>query len=119
MPAKTQRQVNPLLPISSCGYEGSVHLVGEKGALNVVTGAFKIYSTFSSTWQLITGDYSVYIYYKPGNEIKTFDESTGNMTATALNRGMMAIWGFGGLALGAVLGIVVTNLVKRKKKVEA
>ena len=100
------------------GYEGFVHLIGEKGAVNVVSAAFKNYSTFSTVWQNITGDYSMYIFSKLSNDIKTFDESAGNMTASAVGGGMIAIWGFGGLALGAVLGVLGTILVKKKKKTE-
>ena len=103
------------------GYEGNVHLFREKGAVNVVSGAFKNYSSLSRTWQNITGDYTMYIFSKLSNDVKTYDESAGNMTATAMNSGMIAIWGFGGLALGAVLGIVGTVLVnknKRKKETE-
>ena len=100
------------------GYEGFVHLIGEKGAVNVVSAAFKNYSTFSTVWQNITGDYSMYIFSKLSNDITTFDESAGNMTASAVGGGMIAIWGFGGLALGAVLGVLGTILVKKKKKTE-
>ena len=97
-------------------YEGNVHLIGEKGAVNVVSNAFKQYSTFSTVWQNITGDYSKYIFSKLSNDIKTYDESAGNMTASSFNSGMIAIFGFGGLILGGALGAVITILVKRKKK---
>ena len=97
------------------GYDGFVHLIGEKGAVNVVSGAFKNYSTFSQTWQTITGDYTQYIFMKLSNDVKTYDEASGNMTATAMNTGTVAVFGFGGLAIGAVLGAVVTALVKKKK----
>ena len=60
----------------------------------------------------------MYIFSKLSNDIKTYDESAGNMTASAVGGGMIAIWGFGGLALGAVLGVLGTILVKRKKKTE-
>ena len=98
------------------GYEGVVHLIGEKGAVNVVSGAFKDYSTFSTVWQNITGDYSMYIFSKLSNDVKTYDESAGNMTASSVNNGMIALWGFGGLALGTVLGVVFTILIKKNKK---
>ena len=55
------------------GYEGVVHLIGEKGAVNVVSAAFKDYSTFSTVWQNITGDYSMYIFSKLSNDVKTYD----------------------------------------------
>ena len=98
------------------GYEGNVHLIGEKGAVNVVSAAFKNYSTFSTVWQNLQGDYSKYIFLKLSNEIKTYDESAGNMTASSINGGMIALIGFGGLALGAVLGVVFTILIKKNKK---
>ena len=101
------------------GYEGAVHLFGEKGAVNVVSGAFKNYSTFSQTWQNIAGDYTMYIFMKLSKDVKTYDESAGNMTATAMSRGKLAIFGVGGLALGAALGAAVTVLVRKKKMTEA
>ena len=101
------------------GYEGGVHIIGEKGAVNVVSSAFKNYSTFSQTWQSIAGDYTMYVFYKLSNDVKTYDESAGNMKASAISSGKYAIFGFGGLALGAVLGAVVTVLVRKKKMTEA
>ena len=101
------------------GYDGFVHLIGEKGAVNVVSGAFKNYSTFSQTWQTIAGDYTQYIFMKLSNDVKTYDEAAGNMTATTMSTGKVAIFGIGGLAIGAVLGAVVTSLVKKKKKAQA
>lgn len=98
------------------GYEGSVHLIGEKGAVNVASPAFKNYSTFSAVWQTIGGDDTKYIFCKCSNISKTYDESTGNMTASSVNNGLIALWGFGGLALGAVLGVVFTILIKKNKK---
>ena len=101
------------------GYDGSVNLIGENGAVNIVSGAFRNYSSISTIWQYITADYSKFIFYKHSKDVKTYDESAGNMTASAVGGGMIAIWGFGGLALGAVLGIVGTILVKKRKKPEA
>ena len=101
------------------GYDGSVNLIGENGAVNIVSGAFRNYSSVSTIWQYITADYSKYIFYKHSKDVKTYDESAGNMTASAVGGGMIAIWGFGGLAIGAVLGIVGTILVKKRKKPEA
>ena len=98
------------------GYDGNVHLIGEKGAVNVVSGAFKNYSTFSTVWQSIAGDYSKYIFSKLSNDVKTYDESAGNMTASALGGGTVAIIGFGCLALGAALGAVCAVLINKKKK---
>lgn len=101
------------------GCDGGVHLIGEKGAVNVVSGAFNIYSTASQAWQTIAGDYTMYVFFKLSNDVKTYDEASGNMTASSFNGGMAALFGFGGAALGAVLGVVVTGLVKKKKKAEA
>ena len=98
------------------GYEGSVHLIGEKGAVNVASPAFKNYSTFSAVWQTIGGDDTKYIFCKCSNISKTYDESAGNMTASSVNNGLIALWGFGGLALGAVLGVAFTILIKKNKK---
>ena len=99
------------------GYEGFVHLIGEKGAVNVVSAAFKNYSTFSTVWQNITGDYNtLYVFSKLSNDVKTYDESAGNMTASALGDGMWAIFGFGGLVIGGALGAVIAVLINKKKK---
>ncbi len=98
------------------GYEGVVHLIGEKGAINVVSPAFKDYSTFSTVWQNITGDYTKFIFCKLSNDTKTYDEAAGNMTATAMSGGMIAIIGLGGLALGAALGAIVAAMVSKNKK---
>ena len=101
------------------GYEGSIHIIGEKGALNVASGAFRLYSTFSQTWQSITGDNTKYIFYKISNDVKTYDEASGNMTASSFSAGKAAIFGLGGAAVGAILGVVVTVLVKKKKKADS
>ena len=98
------------------GYEGVVHLIGEKGAVNVVSAAFKDYSTFSTVWQNITGDYSMYIFSKLSNDVKTYDESAGNMTATAMSGGTVAVIGFGALILGGALGAAIAVLVNKNKK---
>ena len=98
------------------GYEGSVHLIGEKGAVNVVSSAFKNYSTYSAVWQIISGDYSKYIFAKLSNDVKTYDEAAGNMTASSLSGGTIAIISVGCLAAGIALGAVVTVLINKKKK---
>ena len=95
------------------GYTKALHIVGEKGALNLAGSAFRRYSKTELFDSL--QDKMVYVFYTLSNDVKTYDESAGNMTATALSGGMIAIIGFGGLALGAVLGAVVTVLVKKKK----
>ncbi len=98
------------------GYDGFVNLIGENGAVNIVSGAFRNYSSVSTIWQYITADYSKYIFYKHSKDVKTYDESAGNMTASAVGGGMIAIWGFGGLALGAVLGAVIAIMINKNKK---
>ena len=100
-------------PIS---FTRSVHLFGEKGAVNLVSGAFKNYSTFSSTWQNLTDEYTMYIFIKESFDSKTYDESAGNMTASSFNNGMIAIIGLGGLVIGGALGAVITVLIKKNKK---
>ena len=101
------------------GYEGSLHIIGEKGAVNVVSGVFKNYSTFSQTWQTVAGDYTRYVFYKLSSDVKTYDEASGNMTASAFSGGTAALFGFGGAAVGAILGALVTVLVKKKKKADS
>ncbi len=98
------------------GYAGNVHLIGEKGAVNVVSKAFKDYSSFSTIWQNLTGDYTKYIFSRVSNNVKTYDEAAGNMTASAMNSGTVAIIGFGSLILGGALGAVIAVLVNKKKK---
>ena len=58
----------------------------------------------------------MYIFSKLSNDVKTYDESAGNMTATAMSGGMIALIGFGGLILGGALGAVITVLINKKKK---
>ena len=97
-------------------YSNSVHMIGEKGAVNVVSGSFKNYSTWSQTWQNITGDNENYIHFNVSDDVKTFDESEGNMKATAMSGGTIAIVGFGSLAVGIALGAVITVLVNKKTR---
>ena len=100
------------------GYDGNIHLFGEKGAVNTVGSAFKEYTGASKFYQSFTNRYKVYVFCKLSADIKSYDESAGNMTASAIGTGTWAIFGFGGLALGAVLGAVITVLVKKGKKKE-
>lgn len=96
---------------------GCIHLFGEQGALDLASDAFMHYSSGSVVWQaVVTGTYHAFVFYQESIMRKTYDESAGNMTATTMSSGTMAIFGFGGVALGAVLGAVVTNAVKKKKK---
>ena len=67
----------------------------------------------------ITGDIKSYLFFKLSDLPKTYDESAGNMTATAMSDGMSAAIGFGCLVLGGVFGAVITVIVKRKKENKA
>ena len=98
------------------GYNGRVHLFGEKGAVNVVSGAFKNYSSLSRAYQDNKGEYTMYIFTKLSKETKTYDEASGNMTASAISGSKAALFGIGGLAIGAILGAVCTLLVNKSKK---
>jgi phosphotransferase system glucose/maltose/N-acetylglucosamine-specific IIC component len=100
------------------GLEGNVHLIGEEGAINIASGSFRNYSTFQRTRNLLS-DKTLYMFYGISDTPKTYDESSGNMTATDLNSGTAALFGFGGMAIGAVLGAVLANMLRRKKESEA
>ena len=105
------------------GMDGNIHTLGEKGAENLTNADYmnysKLYSGYKSIKDKVFGESKAYVFFKLSDISKTYDESAGNMTATAMNGGMIAIWLFGGLALGAVLGIAGTILVKKRKKTEA
>ena len=107
---------------SPADMSGSIHLIGENGATNLAKEEYrnysKLYSAYNSVKNIFTDQCKAYVFYKLSDISKTYDESAGNMTASAVGGGMIAIWGFGGLALGAVLGVLGTILVKRKKKTE-
>ena len=99
------------------GFDTNIHLFGEKGAVNIVGNAFKLYSAGSVLWQSVTGDYSVYVFcMRSDDDVKTYDESAGNMTASSFNTGAIAIFGFGGLILGGALGAVIAVLIYKNKK---
>lgn len=100
------------------GLTGNVHLIGEKGAINVASGSFRNYKTFQKTINLIS-DKTLYMFYSISDTPKTYDESSGNMTATDLNSGTAALFGFGGMAIGAVLGAVLSFMLRKKKESEA
>ena len=122
--SKNSKAGRPLTPdfviqessMAPSGYDGFVHLIGEKGAVNIISPAFKQYSTFSETWQTVTGNKSKYIFCKHSSDIKTYDQSAGNMTASTFGSGMTAVWGFGGLALGMIIGAVGAVLINKNKK---
>ena len=129
--SKNSMAGNPVLPefdiaenISApVGMNGSVHLLGEKGAVNLsdkeTMNYSKMYSAYRSLKDKITGDIKSYLFFKLSDLPKTYDESAGNMTATAMSDGMSAAIGFGCLVLGGVLGSVITVIVKRKKENKA
>ena len=108
---------------SPADMSGSIHMIGENGATNLAKEEYrnysKLYSAYNTVKNIFTDQCKAYVFYKLSDISKTYDESAGNMTATAMNGGMIAIWSFGGLALGAVLGIAGTILVKKRKKTEA
>ena len=97
-------------------YNGNIHLIGEKGAVNLAGSAYKNYSTFSTTIQFLSGSNKCYLFYKLSNDVKTYDESAGNMTASAIGSGMVAVWGFGGLIIGGALGAVIAIMINKNKK---
>jgi phosphotransferase system glucose/maltose/N-acetylglucosamine-specific IIC component len=59
------------------------------------------------------------MFYGVSDTPKTYDESSGNMTATDLNSGTAALFGFGGMGIGAVLGAVLATMLRKKKESEA
>ena len=76
----------------------------------------KLYSGYKSVKDKIFGESKAYVFFKLSNIAKTYDESAGNMTASTIGSGNTALWGFGGLALGAVLGIIGTVLINKNRK---
>ncbi len=106
------------------GMDGNIHTLGEKGAENLCNADYmnysKLYSGYKSVKDKFFGESKAYVFFKLSDIAKTYDESAGNMTASAIGGGMIALWGFGGLTLGAVLGAIIAVLVnKKKKKTEA
>ncbi len=100
------------------GLAGNVHIIGEMGAVNIASGSFRNYSTFTKTINLL-GDKELYMFYGISDTPKTYDESAGNMTASAFNSGTSALFGFGGIAIGAVLGAALAVMLRKKKETEA
>ncbi|MBQ7499415.1 MAG: hypothetical protein IJT91_00810 [Clostridia bacterium] len=125
--SKNSMAGNPLTPDfkyntqseSPADMSGSIHMIGETGALNLAKEEYRNYSDLTSAYNSIknifTDQCKAYVFFKLSNTPKTYDESAGNMTASAFNGGMAAIFGFGGAAVGAILGVVVTVFVKKKK----
>ena len=102
------------------GMDGNIHTLGEKGAENLTNADYmnysKLYSGYKSVKDKFFGESKAYVFFKLSDIAKTYDESAGNMTASAIGGGMIALWGFGGLTLGAVLGAVIAVAVSKKKK---
>ncbi len=101
---------------ASKNYEVCIHLFGENGALNVAGNVFRLYSAVDQVKQATKSRNAVYVFCKYDRNVKTYDESAGNMRASAFNSGTFAIWGLGGLAIGAVLGAVVAVLITKNRK---
>ena len=108
-------------------YMDEISIIGELGAVNLASKAFKEYSAISKTWQNITSDYSVYVFYKTDNTAfpagENVDENTAKTAdgsaAQPFNAGTAVIFGCIGLVLGGALGAVIAVLiVKNKKKKE-
>ena len=102
-------------------YENAITIIGELGAVNLASSAFRNYSALSQTWQSITSDYSVYVFYKTDNTVLPAGEPDaekpgGKETASAFNAGTAAIFGFGGLIIGGALGAVIAVMINKNKK---
>ena len=105
-------------------YMDEISIIGELGAVNLASKAFKEYSAISKTWQNITSDYSVYVFYKtdntafPAGEPEEGDapKSGAAETASTINAGTAVIFVCIGLVFGGALGAVITLLVNRSKK---
>lgn len=99
---------------------GNVHIIGEKGAANLTDANLmnysKLYSGYKSVKDKLFGESKAYMFFKLSDIAKTYDESAGNMTASSMGSGLFAIFGFGGLALGAALGAAVAVLIYKNKK---
>ena len=108
---------------ASNGMDGNIHMFGERGAANLCDSALmnysRLYSAYNSIKESLFDSGKAYVFFKLSKDVKTYDESAGNMTASAFNGGTAALFGFGGAAVGAILGVVVTTLVKKKKKAES
>ena len=102
------------------GIDGSIHTLGEKGAENLCNADYmnysKLYSGYKTVKDKLFGESKAYVFFKLSSISKTYDESAGNMTASALGDGMWAIFGFGGLILGGALGAAIAVLVNKNKK---
>ena len=106
------------------GYENEISIIGELGAVNLASKAFKEYSAISKTWQNITSDYSVYVFYKtdntafPAGEPEEGDapKSGAAETASTINSGTAVIFVCIGLVIGGALGAVIAVIIYKNKK---
>ena len=106
------------------GYKNEISIIGELGAVNLASSAFRDYSTLSRTWQNITSKYSVYVFYKtdntvlPAGEPQEGDASDFGAAGTAqsFNVGTAVLFGCIGLVIGGGLGAIITSLTNKKKK---
>ena len=79
----------------------------------------KLYSAYKTIKDKIIDEAKAFVFFKLSGISKPYDEASGNMTASSFNGGTAALFGFGGAAVGAILGALVTVLVKKKKEAES
>lgn len=86
------------------GYEDEISIIGELGAVNLASKAFRNYSSFSQVWQNIISDYSVYVFYKTdpyafpaGEPVDDAAEAESNGKASNFSPGTASIFGCIGL----------------------
>ncbi len=98
-------------------YDGDVSIIGEKGAVNLASNAFKKYSTLSASWQTITGSKTVYVFYKTDPKaLPSGEPESGDSGASTFNGFTAAIFGCGGLVLGGILGAVIAVLISKNRR---
>lgn len=112
------------------GFENEVSIIGELGAVNLASKAFRDYSALSQIWQNVTSDYSTYVFYKTDNTVLPAGEPAedGNTaknakaqtadggTAQPFNPVTAVAFGCIGLVLGAAVTAVVAVLITKSKK---
>ena len=105
---------------ASNGMDGNIHMLGERGAANLCDSALmnysRLYSAYNSVKESLFDSGKAYVFFKLSKDVKTYDESAGNMTASSIGGGKTAIFGFGGIAIGAVLGALGAVLIGKNKK---
>ena len=82
-------------------YDASIHMFGEKSAANMTNSVY----TYNDS------NNGIYVYYKTDADANPGSKDTGSVFST----GYVMIAGGIGLIIGAVLGLVITSAVKRKK----